>query len=124
MNKSLEKINLNQNQVVSGVALFSTAALSVYTIKNTLETNKKIDEIYEDLNKIKNFVTENQRKNNINTAALGKKIEEIHNKFVTYSPQTVVVDHSASAPEEVYRRPMTLREEDEVDNAVSSFLQN
>ena len=70
MNKSLEKINLNQNQVVSGVALFSTAALSVYTIKNTLETNKKIDEIYEDLNKIKNFVTENQRKNNINTAAI------------------------------------------------------
>jgi len=113
MNKQLQ--NLNHSQVATGVALVSTAALSVYTVKSTIELNKKIDEIYEDLNKIKNFVTENQRKNNINTATLGKKIEEVHSKFLNFTPvQDIPVDYS--------RRVVSLPEEDEIDDAVNNFL--
>ena len=113
-NKQLQ--NLNSNQIASGVALVSTAALGVYTVKNTIELNKKIDEIYEDLNKIKNFVTENQRKNNINTATLGKKIEEVQNKFLNYQP----VRHLA--PVETERVYVESKEEDDVDDAVNNFL--
>ena len=120
MNKAIQ--NLNQNQIVSGVALVSTAALSVYTVKSTIELNKKIDEIYEDLNKIKNYVSENQRKNNINTAALGKKIEEIHGKFNSFTPPTTNEYYVDERP--LQRKIVPVKEEDEVDNAVSNFLEN
>ena len=56
MDKRLQK--LNNSQMVSGVALFSTAALSVYSIKNIIEINRKLDDIFEDMEKIKHFVTD------------------------------------------------------------------
>lgn len=118
MNKSLQ--NLNQPQLVSGVALFSTAALSVYTVKNTIEMNKRLDEIYEDLHKIKQFVTENQRKNNYNTAALGKKLEDVQNKFVNYQPQVQMQVPVQNHP--VIQEITPMKVEDDIDDAVSKFL--
>ena len=79
MNKQLQ--NMNNSQMVSGIALVSTAALSVYSIKNIIELNRKMDEVMEDMEKIKQFVTENQRKNNITASNLGKKLEEVQGKF-------------------------------------------
>ena len=114
MDKSLQK--MNQPNIVSGVALLSTAALSVYTVKNTVEINKKLDEIYEDLNKIKNYVSENQRKNNINTATLSKRLEDFQSKMNTINHQEVYVD------ERPVKRIVALDTEDEIDDAVSKFL--
>lgn len=113
MNKQLQ--NLNQNQIISGVTFFSTAALSVYTIKSNIEINKRFDEIYEDLNKIKQFVSENQRKNNINTVALGKKLEDVQNKFFKMPRQERIVQEEPK---------LVVLEEDEIDTAVNNFLSN
>ena len=124
MDKRLQ--NLNNSQMMSGVALFSTAALSVYSIKNIIEINKKLDEIQDDMGKIKHFVTENQRKNNITASNLGKKIEDVHMKFVNIQPKPIR-ETPLQINEENYTRQQVFSprvvEIDEVDNEVNNFLQ-
>ena len=116
MDKRLQ--NLNNSQVMSGIALMSTAALSVFSVKNIIEINRKLDDINEDLEKIKNFVTENQRKNNITAANLGKKIEDVHMKFSHVE--------QISANKTMNRLPVEEKIVviDEIDDEVNNFLQN
>ena len=118
MDKRLQ--NLNNSQMMSGVALFSTAALSVYSIKNILDINKKIDVIYEDMEKIKQFIGENQRKNNITASNLGKKLEDIHLKFNNLDNQRMFIERQ-SPPNE---RQAKIVEIDEIEDEVNNFLKS
>lgn len=111
MEKRLQ--NLNNSQMMAGAALFSTAALSVYSIKSIVDINKKINEIHEDMEKIKQFITENQRKNNITVANLGKRMEEVQNKIINlhqpqHPPNNRIVER--------------IVEIDDVDDEVNNFL--
>ena len=116
MDKQLQ--HFNQPTLMSGVALASTAALSVYSIKNIIEINKKIDDIQEDMEKIKQFIMENQRKNNITAANLGKKIEDVHSKFVSVKKTRIQPSSNIRMPE-----PQVVEvSEDEVDSEVNNFL--
>ena len=124
MEKQLQ--NFNQPTLMSGVALASTAALSVYSIKNIIEMNKKIDDIHEDMEKIKQFIMENQRKNNITAANLGKKIEDVHSKFATIKKnnimQTQVVNRHPEP--QIVEVSEDENEEDEIDSEVNNFLKS
>jgi hypothetical protein len=124
MDKRLQ--NLNNSQMMSGVALFSTAALSVYSIKNIIEINKKLDEIQEDMGKIKHFVTENQRKNNITAANLGKKLEDVQMKFINLNQPMVEESRPFKNKNNNYVRQAPSPRVvvvDEVDDEVNNFLQ-
>lgn len=124
MDKRLQ--NLNNSQMMSGVALFSTAALSVYSIKNIIDINKKIDEIQEDMGKIKQFITENQRKNNITAANLGKKLEDVQMKFINLNQPVHVVSHELNNNinnNNRIRQEPRIVEVDEIDDEVNNFLQ-
>lgn len=115
MNKQLQM--MNQPQILSGVALVSTAALSVYSIKSIIDINKKIDELANEVIGLKRFVQDNQRKNNITSANLGRKIEEVSVKFVNV----------AQAPKRLEPKIVEVsedEEDDEIDTAVNSFLKN
>lgn len=119
MDKRLQKFN--NSQMVSGVALFSTAALSVYSIKNIIEINRKLDDIFEDMEKIKHFVTENQRKNNITAANLGKKLEDVHLKFSNISQPPMQM--SMQMPRHNYQEEKIVVV-DEIEDEVNSFMQS
>jgi hypothetical protein len=121
MNKQLQ--NMNNSQMVSGIALVSTAALSVYSIKNIIDLNRKMEEVMEDMEKIKQFITENQRKNNITSSNLGKRLEEVQGKFYH-----VMNKMSGDPPPVPSRREEKIHEilvdddQDDIDSTVSSFL--
>jgi len=119
MNKQIQ--NLSQPQIMSGVAVFSTLALGAYSIKNILEINKKLEDIHEDMEKIKHFITDNQRKNNIVSSNLGKKLEEVQVKFLNAVQQRVKT--APRVVHEVHEVDIDEYEEtNEIDNAIQKFM--
>ena len=96
---STQLSKLNNNQVLTGVTLMSSLALSAYSVKNIIDLNKKIDEIYYNLDEMKKFINEQNRKSNINMNMLNNKIEETERKLFSVKrgvsePKIVEVEDS------------------------------
>jgi hypothetical protein len=111
MNKQIQ--NIVQPQVLSGIAICSSAALGAYSIKNILEINKKLDIIVSEINTLKSKSEENKKRNNISTSSLTRKIEELNQKLVSKTSEKVlelVEDEN--------------EDEDDISEAVNNFLKN
>lgn len=105
---STQLSKMNNNQILTGVTVMSSMAMSAYSIKNIIELNKKIDEIHYNLDEMKKFINEQNRKSNINMNMLNNKIEETERKLFS-------VKRGAPEPKIV--------EVDDADDVESAFTQ-
>jgi len=130
MDKRLQ--NLNQGQIAFGIALTASAAFSAYNIKSNMEINKKLDSMYEDIEKIKQFINDNNRKNNISINNLGKKIEDIQTKFVKIINKDNNLNNNNLNNNNLNNNNLNNNlnnnnldvEDDDVDDLVLNFLKN
>jgi len=112
MNKQLQ--NISNPQVLSGIAICSSAALGAYSIKNIMEINKKLDIIVSEINSLKTKNEEDKRRNNISVSNLSRKMEDLNHK-INLKP-------SKKIEKIVEVEEMEEDDEDDISDAVNNFL--
>jgi hypothetical protein len=121
MNKQLQ--NLNQGQIIVGLALTASAVFSAYNVKTNMDIIKRLDEINEDMEKMKQYVNDNQRKNNISIVNLGRKLEEVQFKFANVKKQAITVPEN-NLKEMLVIEEVSEEDDENVEDMVNSFLKN
>ena len=116
MNKQLQ--NISNPQVLSGIAICSSAALGAYSIKNIMEINKKLDIIVSEINSLKTKNEEDKRRNNISVSNLSRKMEDLNHK-INLKPSKKIEKIVEVEVEEV---EMEEDDEDDISDAVNNFL--
>ncbi len=108
--------NISQPHILSGIAICSTAALGVYSIKNILDINKKLDVIISEINSLKTKTEDDKRRSNI----LSRKLEDLNHKVVATQRNREIV----KVQEIVEVEEIEDVEEEEIEDSVNNFLKN